>query len=96
MYWVQIIILIQIIKWMPPYWDNKALPTPTLTLPDTLFSTFWLFPSFFIENKCPSDVMGDKKKSGKRWIQIRVDHVKKTTVYGLPSTPLDLWLDNLL
>ncbi len=36
--------LIQIIKWMPPYWDNKALPTPTLTLPDTLFSTFWLFP----------------------------------------------------
>ncbi len=27
-------------------WDNKALPTPTLTLPDTLFSTFWLFPSF--------------------------------------------------
>ncbi len=36
--------LIQIIKWMPPYWYNKALPTPTLTLPDTLFSTFWLFP----------------------------------------------------
>ncbi len=29
---------------MPPY--NKALPTPTLTLPNTLFSTFWLFPSF--------------------------------------------------
>ncbi len=41
---MQIIILIQIIKWMPPYWYNKALPTPTLTLPDTLFSTFWLFP----------------------------------------------------
>ncbi len=38
------IILIQIIKWMPPYWYNKALPAPTLTLPDTLFSTFWLFP----------------------------------------------------
>ncbi len=34
------IILIQIIKWMPPYWDNKALPTPTLTQPDTLFLTF--------------------------------------------------------
>ncbi len=32
------------IKWMPPYWDNKALPTPTLTLPDTLFSTFLFFP----------------------------------------------------
>ncbi len=26
------------------YWDNKALPTPTLTLPDTSISTFWLFP----------------------------------------------------
>ncbi len=22
---------------------QKTLPTPTLTLPDTLFSTFWLF-----------------------------------------------------
>ncbi len=32
--------LIQIIKWMPPYWGNKALPTPSLTLPGTLFATF--------------------------------------------------------
>ncbi len=23
------IILIQIIKWMPSYWENKALPTPS-------------------------------------------------------------------
>ncbi len=34
---------------MPPYWDNKALPTPTLTLPDTSFSPFWLFPSFLLK-----------------------------------------------
>ncbi len=34
---------------MPPYWDNKALPAPTLTLPDTLLSTFWLFPSFLLK-----------------------------------------------
>ncbi len=33
---MQIIVLIQIIKCMPPYWDNKALSTPTLTLPDVL------------------------------------------------------------
>ncbi len=39
--------LILIIKRMPPYWVNKALPTPILTLPDTLFSTFWLFPLFY-------------------------------------------------
>ncbi len=31
------------------HWDNKALPTPTLTLPDTLFSTFWLNPSFLLK-----------------------------------------------
>ncbi len=33
---------------MPPYWYNKALYTPTLTLPD-IFSTFWLFPSFLLK-----------------------------------------------
>ncbi len=27
----------------------KALSAPTLTLPDTLFSTFWLFPSFLLK-----------------------------------------------
>ncbi len=42
MYWELIIVLIQIIERMPPSWDNKALPTPTL--PDTLFPTFLLFP----------------------------------------------------
>ncbi len=47
----------KIIKCKSPYWDNKALSTPTLNLPDTLFATFLLFPSFFIENNCLSDVL---------------------------------------
>ncbi len=34
---------------MPPFCNNKALPTPTLTLPHTLFSTVWLFPSFLLK-----------------------------------------------
>ncbi len=34
-----LLILIQIIKLMPPYWD-KAPARPTLILPDPLFSTF--------------------------------------------------------
>ncbi len=32
---------------MPPYWDNKALPTPTLTLPDTFIFNF-LIISFIL------------------------------------------------
>ncbi len=24
-YWVYILIVIPVFKWMPPYWDNKAL-----------------------------------------------------------------------
>ncbi len=48
------IILIQIIKWIPSYWVNKALPTPTLTLTDNLLG----YISFiFIENKCLSDAI---------------------------------------
>ncbi len=31
------IVLIQIIKWMPPYLYNKALPIPTLTYPILYF-----------------------------------------------------------
>ncbi len=33
---------------MPPYWDNKALPTPTLTLPDTFIFNF-LIISFLLK-----------------------------------------------
>ncbi len=50
---------------MPPYWDNKALPTPTLTLPDTLFSTFLIISFIFIENKCLSDAIWYLKREKK-------------------------------
>ncbi len=64
-------VLIQIMKWMPPYWENKYLSTPTLTL------TYLIF----IENKPHSDVIWylkrEKKEFGKRWIRTRVDHIKK-------------------
>ncbi len=35
---------------MPPYRDNKALPTPTLTLPNALFQLFDYILHFCIEN----------------------------------------------
>ncbi len=55
MYWVQIIIFIQIIKWMPPYWDNKALPTPA-----RYFLLNCSIISFiFIENKSFFDMIWD-------------------------------------
>ncbi len=79
--------LIQIIKWMPPYWDNKALPTPTLTLPDTFIFYFLIISFISIENKCLSDAMWDlkrnKKKFGKRRARTRVDRVKKHAPYHL-------------
>ncbi len=40
-------VLIQIIKWMPSYWDNKALPTTTLTLPDTFVFTLLILDTYF-------------------------------------------------
>jgi len=42
-------ILIQIIKWMSPYWDNKALPTPTVTLPESFICNFLVISFIFIE-----------------------------------------------
>ncbi len=63
----------------------KALSAPTLTLPDTLFSTFWLFPSFLL--KINAFTMRyeiwkgrEKKKFGqsaKGGIEPLVDRVKK-------------------
>ncbi len=38
------------IKWISPYWYNKALPTPTLTLHDTLFLSLIIYLIFY-ENK---------------------------------------------
>ncbi len=43
---------------MLPYWENKVLPTPTLTLPDTILNFLIIF-FIFIENKCLSDVIRD-------------------------------------
>ncbi len=47
---------------MPPYWDNKALPTPTLTLPDTFIFNFLIISFIFIENKRLSDAIWDLKR----------------------------------
>ncbi len=93
---MQILILIQIIKSMPPYWDNKALPTPTLTLPYILFSTFWLFSLSLLKNKCFSDCnleFEKEKKIGKRRIRTRVDRFKRVwhTLYHL-----HYWSEQLL
>ncbi len=62
----------------------KALSAPTLTLPDTLFSTFWLFPSFLL--KINAFTMRfeiwkgreKKKSSAKSGIEPLVDRVKET------------------
>ncbi len=42
-------ILIQIIKWMSPYLDNKALPTPTVTLPETFIFNILVISLIFKE-----------------------------------------------
>ncbi len=47
---------------MPPYWVNKALPTPTLTLSDTFIFNFLIISFIFIENKCLSDAIWEKEK----------------------------------
>ncbi len=70
---MSIIDLIQIIKWMPPYWDNKALPTPTLTLPDTFILNFLIISFIFIENKCLSDAICDLKREKKSLAKGGVD-----------------------
>ncbi len=68
----------------------KALSAPTLTLPDTLFSTFWLFPSFLL--KINAFTMRyeiwkgrEKKKFGQRRDRTLVDRFKKRwhTIYHL-------------
>ncbi len=44
---------------------RPLLPTPTLTLPDTLFSTFWLFLHFYWKKICFSDVIWNLKMEKK-------------------------------
>ncbi len=46
------------------YWDNKALPVPTLTLPDTYFQHCDYF-LHFIETKWLSDTIWDLKREKK-------------------------------
>ncbi len=49
---------------MPPYWDNKALPTPN---PTWYFIFNFLVISFiFIENKCFSGVILNLKREKKK------------------------------
>ncbi len=78
----------------------KAPSAPTLTLPDTLFSTFWLFPSFLL--KINAFTMRyeiwkgrEKKKFGqsvKGGIEPLVDRVKKTwlVIYHLHHWSWDM------
>ncbi len=53
------IILIQIIKWMPPYRFNKALHTPT----QYFIFNFWLFASFEMSLRCDKRFEKGEKKS---------------------------------
>ncbi len=70
---------------MPPYWDNKALPTPTLILPDTFIFNFLIISFIFIENKCLSDALWDLKREKKNSAKggIELDLVKKHAPYQL-------------
>ncbi len=75
----------------------KALSAPTLTLPDTLFSTFWLFPSFLL--KINAFTMRyeiwkgrEKKKFGQRWDRTAGRSRQKDIAHDLPSAPLELML----
>ncbi len=78
---------------MPPYWDNKALPTPTLTLPDTLFSTFWLFPSFLLKiNAFPMRYEIWKERKKVRQKAGSNSGRSRQKAYALPSMPLTLML----
>ncbi len=54
---------------MPPYRDNKALRTPTLTLPDTFIFNFLIISLIFIENKCLSDAIWDLKREEKSLVK---------------------------
>ncbi len=46
-------------------WDNKALPSPTLTLHDTFIFHCLIISLIFIENKCLSDAIWDLKREKK-------------------------------
>ncbi len=74
---MQIIILIQIIKWMPPYWDNKALTR-------YFIFNFLIISFIFIENKCLSDVIWDLKRGKKGEFELGsiVSESTRLTIYA--------------
>ncbi len=80
---------------MPPYWDNKALPTPTLT--DTLFSTFWLFLSFLLKiNAFPMRYEIWKGRKKVRQKAGSNSGRSRQKARALPSTSLKLMLNERL
>ncbi len=79
----------------------KALSAPTLTLLDTLFSTFWLFPSFLL--KINAFTMRfeiwkgrEKKKFGQRQDRTTGRSRQKDMTHDLPSVPLELMFQLIL
>ncbi len=78
----------------------KALSAPTLTLPDTLFSTFWLFPSFLLKINAFTmryEIWKGREKKKVRPIGQRQDRTtgrsrQKDITCDLPSAPLELIL----
>ncbi len=73
------------------YWDNKALPTSTLTLPNAFKFNFVIISFNIIENKCLSEKKGLfwEKSSAKDGLELMSIASKST----LPSTPLKLTLN---
>ncbi len=75
--------------------NNKALPTPPLTLP----VTFWLFFPFLWKINAFlmwCEIWKRRKKVCKSWIRTQVDRVKRGTTHVLPFTPLELMTVNCL
>ncbi len=65
----------------------KALSAPTLTLPDTLFSTFWLFPSFLLKINAFTmrfEIWKGREKK-KSWPKVGSNH------WSIASKRHDLW-----
>ncbi len=77
---------------MPPYWDNKALHTPT-----RYFIFNFLIISIFIENKCLS--MRYEIWKGRKKVQQKAGSNSgrlRQKAHTLPSTPLKLMLNKRL
>ncbi len=75
----------------------KALSAPTLTLPVTLFSTFWLFPSFLLKINAFTKRFEiwkgrEKKKFGQRWDRTTGRPRQKDMTCDLPPVPLELMI----